>query len=183
MNTFDLDAMTKILAVEMTARTGEIWRAVITDRFNHIESPSACLSLNEHWQNHRLTIHAAAPPEMKEPRIGETITADPKRTPEAIARDIENRILTHARAHLAESREYDAEQRRQEARRKLRNKMLMKYCPKEYQHEKFCTITGSQSGYIERVYAHPTYDNLINIEINLPLPEALKLLKQLTNGL
>lgn len=180
MDKINIDQMTKILAVEMTARTGELWRAMIDpDHWNHIQSDTACLSLREDWRTHRLAIHATAPDKMREKTTGESITCDPTRTAEAIARDIETRLLAHARAHLIESKEWDAEQTRQKNASALRGRMIKKYLPNEYQNDKYCTDADR---YQERVYAHPTYDNLINIEINLPLPEALKLLKQLTKG-
>jgi hypothetical protein len=176
---FNLDALAKLLAVEMTARTGELWRAVINDHITHIESESACLSLSDHWKTQRLTIHATAPQGMREPRTGETITADPQRKPEAIAADICSRILTHAREHLAESKGYDAQQARVRNAKQLRARMIQKYLPTEYQNEKFCSSKDAGK-YKQRVYAHVTYENLINIEVTLPLPEALKLLEQLT---
>lgn len=183
MPKFDIDQLTKILAVEMTARTGELWRAVLdADHWNHIESPTACLSLREDWRSHRLSIHATTPGKMRQRTTGETITCDPGRKAEAIARDIESRILAHARAHLIQSREYDAEQTREKNAEKLRGKMIQKYLPQEYQSGKYCSRKEA-SPYKQRVYAQPTYENLINIEVNLPLPEALKLLKQLTQDI
>lgn len=166
----------------MTARTGELWRAVIEpENWNHIESPTACLSLREDWRTHRLSVHAAAPGKMREKTTGDTITCDPSRSAEAIARDIESRLLKHARAHLLESIEWDAEKTREKNAENLRKKMLKKYCPFE-SNGKF--YSGKKADrYTERVWAEPTYNNLINIEINLPLPEALKLLEQLTKGI
>lgn len=182
MPSFDIDHLTKILAVEMTARTGELWRAVIeADQWNHIESPTACLSLREDWRTHRLSIHATAPRQVREKTTGETITCDPGRTAEAIARDIESRILKHARTHLVESVQYDAEKTREKNAKNLREKMLRKFLPYE-SNGKF--YSGKKADrYTERVWAETTYNNLINIEINLPLPEALKLLEQLTKGI
>ena len=79
-------ALCKSLAVEMTARTGELWRTVEDENdWTHIQSPSACLSLRDDWRTHRLSIHATAPKGMREKTTGETITCDPARKPEAIA--------------------------------------------------------------------------------------------------
>jgi len=168
------------LAVEMTARTGELWQTIEhPERWTHIESQTACLTLRDDWRTHRLVIHATAPHKMKEKTTGESTTCNPSRTVEDIAKDICNRILKHAREHLKESIQWDAEQTRQANKRKLTNKFISGYLPKEYQTGCFCT-DKDRSG--ERIKAKLTYDNLINIEINLPLPEALKLLKQLTKG-
>jgi len=181
MNNLDLDTITKILAVEMTARTGELWRAVIDpNNWNYITSPTACLSLREDWRTHRLTIHATAPKGTREKTNGESITCDPSRTAEAIARDICARLLPHARAHLIESMEYNTEKTLEANAKHLRESLIKKFCPFE-SNGKF--YSGKKADkYRERVWAELTYDNLINIEINVPLKEALQLLKQLTQG-
>jgi hypothetical protein len=174
-------ALCKSLAVEMTARTGELWRVIEdAERWTHIESPSACLQLRDDWRTHRLAIHATAPSRMREMTTGETITADPTRTPEAIARDICNRLLNHARAHLAESKAYDREKMLEANAKKLRESMIKRYCPEQY-NGKFAS--GKKADlYRERVWAELTYNNLVNIEINVTMGEALKLLKLLTQG-
>ncbi len=165
----------------MTARTIELWRVVETpEQWAHIESPSACLQLRDDWRTHRLAIHATAPHKMREKTQGETITCDPGRTPEAIARDICARLLTHARAHLTESIIYDTEKTREKNIKNLREKMLKKYLPNE-SNGKFYSEKKADR-YRQRVWAETSYDDLINIEANLPIGEALKLLKLLTQG-
>jgi len=173
----DINQFAKTLAVEMTARTAELWRAVIEPERNpNIQSPSACLHLNEHWHSHRLTVSASVPHGMREMKSGETITCDPNRKPEAIAADICNRILPHARAHLIESAEYDRERRQKEAEKNLRLHFLKKYLPREYQTDKLCNSTSMKAA---NIYAHLTYDNLVNLEITLSLREALQILELL----
>lgn len=181
MHNIDIDQITKTLAVEMTARTGELWRATTDiNQWNRIESPSACLLLREDWRTRRLRIHASAPAKMREKTTGETITCDPNRTAEAIARDIENRLLQHARAHLVESIEWDAEQTREKNAQQLRGKMVKKHLPNEA-NGKFYSDSKADK-YRPRVWAELTYGKMVNIEVNLPLAEALQLLKQLTKG-
>jgi hypothetical protein len=171
--TFDLDQLTKILAVEMTARTFELWRAVITENCNHLESPSACLSLSDHWHTHRLIVCACTPAGMLQSRTGESITCDPARKPEAIAADICTRILPDAKSHLKQCVDYDKKRRQEEAEKKLRLNFLKKYLPREYQREKLCNDSPHRSN----VFAHITYENLINIEATVTLKQALKILQ------
>jgi hypothetical protein len=174
------------LAVELTILTGELWTArpfskdEPEDQRAYTDSATATFYFYTSWRSDRLSISASAPAGMREMKSGEKITCDPTRTPEAIARDIKNRLLTHAREHFTESRAYDLERRKAEAKKNLIAKLIMRYLPKEYQNESWCSETKSRHGYTDRIHARTTYDNLINIEINLPLKEALKLLKQLT---
>lgn len=64
--------------------------------------------------------------------------------------------------------------------KKLRENLIKKYCPEQY-NGKFAS--GKKADlYRERVWAELTYNNLVNIEINVTMGEALKLLKQLTQG-
>ena len=173
----DKNQFAKVLAVEMTVRTAELWRVVIhEERDPDIESASAYLHLHEHWRDKRLMIGASVPRGMREKRNSESITCNPDRKPETIAADICNRLLTHARAHLLESREYDQERRKEEAEKKLRLHFLRKYLPREYQSEKLCNSTSMRPA---NIYAHLTYDNLINLEITLPLKNALEILELL----
>lgn len=174
----DINQVARTLAVEMTARTGELWRAMIRPNHNpQIESPTACLCVSYHWRTGRLDIHAGSPPEMLERKTGETITCNPERKPEAIAADICARLLTHAREHLRESAEYDRQRRQEEAEKILRLNFLRKYLPSEYQHEKLCNSNHRGPA---NIYASLTYDNEVKLEITLPLREALKVLKQIT---
>lgn len=165
----------KSLAVEMTARTGEIWRTVEdAQNWTHIESPTACLSLRDDWRTHRLAIHATAPNATREKTTGETITCDPERRPEAIARDIETRLLAHARQHLAESKEYDRKRRQEAAEKNLRLSFLRKYLPREHQPDKLCNADSMKRA---NIYAQLTYENLVELEITLPLKQALQILE------
>jgi len=174
MHNLNLDAITKTLAVEMTARTGELWRAVINDSINALQSETAYMSLSEDWRTHRLRVHAYAPHTIRERTTGETITADPGRKPEAIAADICSRILQHAREHMTESIEYDRERKQKEAEKQLRLHFLKKYLPREHQSEKLC---NSDHHGPANIFAHITYDNLINLEITLPLRDILAVLE------
>lgn len=188
MRTQDLSLNTLAghLAVELTIITGETWRARIdpseSHQRPHIDSPSATLYLSQEWNTNRLSVRASAPEGMREMKTGEKITCNPERTPEAIARDINSRLINHARAHLIESAAYDLQKRKEAARKNIIRNLIMKYLPKEYQDQKWCTNKESPTAYKERIYAETTYDDLIHIEINLELPAALKLLKQLTQG-
>lgn len=171
----DINQVARNLAVEMTARTGELWRALIKAEDNPaLQSPTAFFQLSEHWNTHRLTIHACAPHTIRERTTGETITADPERKPEAIAADICSRILAHAREHMLESIAYDQERKQKEAEKQLRLHFLKKYLPREYQSEKLC---NSDNRGPANIFAHITYDNLINLEITLPLRDILAVLK------
>ena len=176
MPNFNLESMCKSLAVEMTARTGELWRAIFhEDRNPQIQSASACLTLSEDWRTHRLNIHACAPHTMREKTTGETITADPKRTAEAMARDIESRILKHARAHLAESIQYDYERRQEEAAAHLRESLMKRFAPEKYNGKLYTQRTRDHDRrmWIDII----NYDNSAKLEIHLPFAEALKLVK------
>jgi len=174
-DTLNLDAIAKVLAVELTARTGETFRAVIeAERNPNIESPRACFHLCEDWRTHRLMINATVPNGMREKKTAERMTVDPRRTAEAIARDIETRLLTHAREHLKESAEYDRERKQEIAEKNLRLNFLRKYLPREYQPDKLCNATSMRTA---NIYAQITYDNLIELEIRLPLKQALQILE------
>lgn len=168
------------LAVEMTARTGELWRMIERgDNWPHIESPSACLSLRDDWMTHRLAIHATAPHGMREKTNGESITCDPKRTPEAIARDIEIRLLAHARAHLQESIQYDTQRRQEEAAANLRKNMIRRFTEEEYNGK----LYKRSKDRARRMWIDiNNYDHSATIEIHLPFADALQLLKQIEKG-
>jgi len=173
-------ALCKSLAVEMTARTGELWRVVENpERWTHIESPSACLQLRDDWRTHRLAIHATAPGRMREKTTGETITCDPTRTPEAIARDIESRILQHARAHLAESIQYDTEKTHEEAAAHLRESIMSQFTQEKYNGKLYKKSKDrNRRMWIEIC----NYDNTATVEIHLPFAEALRLVKHIEKG-
>ncbi len=180
----DIHTAARYIAIGLTMATGELWtaRIIADDTLRaHVDSPTATLFISQAWNSDRLTIQADAPEGIRELTRGEHITVNPDRPPLKIAQDINNRLLAHARAHLVESRAYDLKERKKEAREKLTNNMIKKYLPKEYQKGKFCTETDRHA-WKERIYAERTYDELIHIEFNLKLPEALKLLKQLTQG-
>jgi hypothetical protein len=116
---------------------------------------------------------------MRERTTGETITADANRKPEAIAQDICNRILPHARQHLRESAAYDKERRREEAIKNLKLNMLRKYLPTEYQHDK---LSNGDRKRRANIYAELTYEDLVKIEIDVTITQALQILK-FVNGL
>ena len=183
-----LNPLIKTLAIELTIITGELWLTRLDhsewNQRPHADSQSATLYFYQEWnKKNRLSIKASAPEGMREKTNGDSISCDLTRTPQAIAQNIAHRLLPHARTHLQESKEYDLERRKEEAKRNLRKNLLMRYCPKEYQNDKFCTNDSpGRNNYKKRIYASPTYDNLINIEINLPIKDAIKLLKQLTQG-
>lgn len=101
----DIKQISKVLAVEMTARTGELWRSrhKVGRYWSEIYSPSAWLMLSD-GRNNRLEIQSTRPQQMVWATTGEKITVDSSRTPEAIARDIENRLLKNARHVWSASR-------------------------------------------------------------------------------
>lgn len=170
MSNVNLDQLSKILAVEMTARTGDLWRAIIDpERDPQIESSTACLSLSETWDTHRLRITPSAPHGTRECRVNDSITCDPKRAAEAIARDICARILPQAIKHLAESIEYDRAQKQKDAAEKLRKNLLKRFTPKEYHEGRLTDGKG--------LWTRMTYENKVQIEITVSLPEAMQILK------
>jgi hypothetical protein len=176
----NFQALCKNLAVEMTARTGELWRVMeYPEHWTHIESRTACLQLRDDWRTHRLAIHATAPANMREKTTGETITADPNRKAEAIARDIESRILTHARAHLAESKAYDTEKMHEEAAAHLRESIMSQFTQEKYNGKLYKKSKDrNRRMWIEIV----NYDNSATIEIHLPFADALRLAKHIEQG-
>lgn len=176
----NFQALCKNLAVEMTARTGELWRTVEdAEKWTHIESPTACLQLRDDWRTHRLAIHATAPHKMRELTNGETITADPHRTPEAIARDICARILDHARAHLAESIVYDREKMLEANAAHLRESIMSQFTQEKYNGKLYKKSKDrNRLMWIEI----GNYDNTATIEIHLPFADALRLAKHIENG-
>jgi len=167
----DIDPETiKNLAVEMTARTGELWRIVEhPDKWPHIESPTACLTVRESWKTKRIEIQATAPHGTREPHNGQTITCDPTRKPEAIARDIENRILAHARKHLQESIQFDLERTKDKNRINLRRELFKKWMPK---------TDHNGDPYGEGIKIYFTYDGRAKLTLELSLKDALQLLKE-----
>jgi hypothetical protein len=183
MTDIDLNPIIKNLAIELTIATGELWTTRI-DRSEwnqrpHADSPTTTLYFFQEWnKKNRLSIKASAPEGMREKTNGESISCDLTRTPQAIAQDIARRLLPHARAHLAESKAYDLKKRKEEARNNLINNLIMRYLPEKYNGKFFSKKKAGK--YLSRIIAETTHDDLINIEINLPLKDALKLLKQLT---
>lgn len=173
-------ALCKNLAVEMTARTGELWRVIeYPDTWTHIQSPSACLSLRDDWRTHRLAIHATAPHKMREKTTGETITCNPGRTPEAIARDIESRLLAHARAHLAESIQYDREKILEANAAHLRESIMSQFTQEKYNGKLYKKSHDRN----RRMWIDiGNYDNTATIEIHLPFADALRLVKHIEKG-
>lgn len=181
MGNLNLDQVCKMLAVEMTASTGELWRIVPeTDQYRpQIVSPSACLLISEDWRTHRLNITADAPHGIRERTRGETITCDPKRAAEAIARDIKTRILQHARAHLAESILYDTEKRKKEAAAHLRESIMSQFTQEKYNGKLYKKSKDRN----RRMWINITdYDNTATIEIHLPFADALRLVKHIEKG-
>ena len=178
MPNLDLDRICKMLAVEMTASTGELWRIVPeTDQYRpQIVSPSACLLIGEDWRTHRLNITADAPRGMKERTRGESITCNPKRAPEAIARDITARILQHARAHLSESIQYDNQQRKEEAAALLRESLMSQFTDKKYNGKLY---KSSKDRNRQMWVEINNYDNSATVEIRLPFADALRLIKHI----
>lgn len=177
-NKIILDVMARELSLAMTIQTLEIWTAVITpERDPRIQSKTACLWLSEDWRTHRLNIHAAAHATLRERTTGEKITCNPTRSYESIARDIVNKLLPHARDHQTESRLYTADTIRKDNAKNTRLRMIKKYLPREYQSEKLCN--GRDKRGAANIFAHITYDNLINVEMTLTLSETLQVLEYL----
>lgn len=167
----------KNLAVEMTARTGELWRAIIEERIGYLQSDSAYLYIVKVWNMQRIQIRASAP--CREHQSGQSITCDMTRHPEAIARDIEQRLLEHARQHLKGAKAYDLKKRKEEAEENLRRNLIKQYIPRsQYHNDKFYTNTPKRKSK-NNLWAHIEYDNEIKIEISLPIKEAIKLIKHL----
>lgn len=179
-----LDETTKILAVEMSIITGEIWRAEFDDnyRYPQIFSPSAYLYLMETYPRGRMEIRASAPRKMREKRTPEKITVDPNRTPEAIAQDITRRLLPHARAHLLESIKYHNEKEKEEATKKLTDRYLQKELPHEWRnHNNTVNFTNEYDKEPDAppITARRYYDGTIEINTRLPIREALKIIRHL----
>lgn len=177
MDETELNELAKNIGLELTLKTGELFRILIEPERNpQIYSATAYFTTSEDWRTHRIKITASTPRGMHAKRDPDSITCNPKRSPEAIARDICARLLTSARQHLAESIELDKEIRQTQARKKLRLNLIKKYLPHEYQPEKFCNGTRQTT---PTIYAQLTYNNLVNLEINLPIGEALALIQHL----
>jgi len=180
----DTLTLSKKLAVEMTARTGELWRTEITDERNpHIYSQSAWLRLSESWKTRgRLIISASAPREMREAKNGESVTLDPSRPAAALAADIDRRLLQSAQTHLSESAAYDLKRRKTESAENLRRSLIKRFAPKEGHNGKLykpASVKGRFTGLYVDIH---DYDNTAAIEITLDLKDALKLLKHIEQG-
>lgn len=169
------------LAVEMTIITGELWRVrtETESTFLQIFSPSAYLSM---WTGYnirgRVQIKASEPQKMKSPRRGESITCALDRTPEAIARDICARLLPAARAHLEISKAYDLRERKEKNAKNLRENFIKKYLPDEY-HNYHSERQFHRRGDSKTLRAQLTYENKVEIKLNLDFIKALQLLKHL----
>ena len=169
------------LAVELTIITSELWRVQpeTESTFLQIFSPTAFLSMRTGYDvRGRVQITASEPREMKSPKRGESITYALDRTPEAIARDIYARLLPAARAHLAESKIYDHEQRKEKAIKALREKYIKKYLPDIYSRHTSETIFHRPNDW-KSVRAQLTYEDKVEITVNLPYMQALKILQYL----
>ena len=118
---------------------------------------------------------------MREPTHGEKITCALDRTPEAIARDIIARLLQRAREHLAKSKSYDQKRRKEEATQKLKENYLKKYLTHQWHNggNPAWTNEYQEPKPAAPISAYIRYDGTIEIKTNLPIKQALKLIKKL----
>ena len=170
------------LALELTILTGELWRSSQEPGsvWTNIISPSACLTMRTGYDiKNRVEIRATAPRQIKSRSTGESITCSLDRSPEAIARDIINRLLPAARAYLTDSIQYDHEKRKETAITKTRERFIKKYLPEEWRNYSNEPATFHRARDWKSIRAQLTYENKVEIKINVDFMKALEILKYL----
>ena len=100
------------IALELTIQTGQVYTCP-DDKT--IIGPDRIYSIHEDWQNRKMLHIAEMGPLAARYRTGNSIRCNSQRTPEAIARDIRNR-LPNAAAHFAKVTEEHRQQLEKEAR-------------------------------------------------------------------
>jgi hypothetical protein len=127
--------LTKILAVEMTARTGNIWRANIDpDRWTtqiYCDTAYIALSTRDYPKPQRLKLWPTTSPGVNQRSSYDHITLDPKRQPAQIAADIARRLLPQAEKYLVECKASQDAQDRQNTKEQLIRNLLQPYLKHE----------------------------------------------------
>jgi len=127
--------LTKMLAVEMTAGTGELWRADIDpDRWTtqiHSDTAYIALSLDGYKPPFRLKAWTSVPDGISPLRSGsETISMSADRKPASLAVDITRRLLSPAREYLKaciiSQNKHDRQQRKEQLIKNLLSQYLCK---------------------------------------------------------
>lgn len=171
------------LAVEMTARTGDMWRYYTSERMDYIFSPSAYLQINKPWNGYRVKIKSTLPQELQAPRGSESITCDLNRTPEAISADICRRLLNSAMQFLHDAKIYTHQRRKEKNIINLRKKILAELLPNNSAYnDKFYTTTPkakeNKNGK-NNLWADTDYSGQVKIEVVLKIKDARELIKHI----
>lgn len=175
MNT-DIETI-RAIALFLTIETGELFTmAKDRNENDYLVSESAHFRIYKDWRVQNKIKVVADALNMKENKQGESIGLDSKRNPSDLARDIKNRLLSHARKHLTESRAYDERERKKESAANLRKNLLKQFTPDEANGKLYLRYPESRRA---QMWTHIDYDNKIEIEITLPIREALQLLKHI----
>ena len=168
-----LEKLTKVLAVEMTASTGELWRAAIdADSWvTQIYSPTAYISLKlEEWrQPHKLTAWASTPKGIAHLSDDGQMSCNPERQPEAIAADITRRLVAHARAYLVKCKASQDEHDKAERKKQLIKNLIGRYL----------TNNGRDVFYSDKVHNVEVRGEYIEMRLSISPVDAIRVCKLL----
>jgi hypothetical protein len=175
----------KLIALALTTETGEVWQW--DAETNHItNNRDAFIYVSQEWNKpDRLTFSSSAPKNLINAGKTETITAAKNRRPEAIARDILNRLLESCREKY-----YTCQRATQQRELRQRNTAAMIETLKPFvdwtrtDHEKTC---AEMSTTYFRGYPHAHikihYGEYIEIKTdNLTLDQSRRILAIITEA-
>jgi hypothetical protein len=127
----NLDELTKTLAVEMTASTGELWRARIEpERWStqiYCETAVISLGIDGYKAPYFVKAWAGTPAGITALRSENVVRCNSNRTPAAIAADLNRRLVDEAKDYLIRCKQSQAENDREERRENLIKNLLSKY--------------------------------------------------------
>jgi hypothetical protein len=168
--------LTKTLAVEMTARTGDLWRANIDpERWTtQIYTATAWITLSiyrTHLKPTRLKAWSSVPKGINPLSDKDVMSVDATRTPSAIAADIHRRLYAHAQEYLKDCSDAQAIQDTRNRKEQLKKNLLSRYLTKGY-YDNF----HSENGKINKAEIR---SNDVEMKLSVTMTEALKICRLL----
>ena len=172
----DLAQLTITLAVEMTASTGELWRADIDpERWsNHIHTDDAyiSLSIDGYSAPYHLKAWATTPRGITSLIDHEVISMSIDRQPTSLAADIKRRLLPHAKEYLIECKQHQDRIDQQTRKENLIRKALSKYLRYVDWNKSFYSAN-------DKIHSVEIRTNNIEMRLTVTPAEAIKVCKLL----
>lgn len=170
-----LHELTKLLAVEMTISTGELWRTEINNNWwttqIHSDTAYISLSLDGYKPPVRLKAWTSTPAFITALRGSETISMNADRDPASLAAYITRRLLTPARVFLVQCRASQDEHDRQQRKEQLIKNLLSHYLLKN-QYDTFYSAD-------HKIHSADVRTNYIDMRLSVSPTDAIKIAKLL----